>query len=83
MASLGVGLVGDQMAGQTLGRLDGRPDRAEPAQRALQPIPVHRRAAEDLGQSPVRDGELAEKKGARTSSVRPERYGIKKEGRTR
>jgi len=66
-------LVGDQMARQTLGRLDGCPDQAEPAQGAFQPIPGHRRTAEDLGQRPEGDGELAEKRGACTSSVRPER----------
>ena len=76
-------LVGDEMAGQAVWGLDRRPDQAGPAQRALQAVPVHRRAAEDLGQRPERDGELAEKRGACTSSVRPDRYGIKKLGRTR
>ena len=69
----GVLLVGDQVAGQALGRLDGRADQAEPPQRALQAMPVHGVAPEDLGQGPERDGELAEKRGACTSSVRPER----------
>ena len=61
---------------------DGGPA-TQAAERAFQAVPVHRRAAEDLGQRPERDGELAEKRGACTSSVWPERYGIKKEGRTR
>ena len=76
-------LVGGQVAGQTVCGRDGCPDQAGPAERAFQAVPVHRRAAEDLGQRPERDGELAEKRGACTSSAWPDRYGIKKQGRTR
>jgi hypothetical protein len=69
----GVLLIGDQVAGQAVGRLDRRADQAEPPQRTLQAMPVRGVAAEDLAQCPERDGELAEKRGACTSSVRPER----------
>ena len=75
--------VGDPVAGPALGRLDGRADQAEPPQRAFQAVPVPGRAAEDLGSRPVRDGELAEGRGAGTSWGRPDRYGLRKEGRTR
>ena len=69
----GVLLVGDQVAWQIVGRPNGRADQAEPPQRAFQAMPVHGVAAEDLGQRPERDGELPKKRGAWTSSVRPER----------
>jgi len=75
---LPVGKVADIAApavilGQAVGRLGCRADQAEPPQRALQAMPVHGIAPEDLGQCPERDGELAEKRGAWTSSVRPDR----------
>ena len=55
----GVLLVGEKMAGQALGRLDYRTDQAGPTQRALQAMPVHGATAEDFGQGPGRDYELA------------------------
>ena len=79
----GVFLVGDEVAREVLRRDDGGPYQAKASQRAFQAVPVHGISPEDLGQGPVGDGELAEKRGAWTSSVRPDRYGIKKQGRTR
>ena len=76
-------LVGDQMTGPPLGGLDGGPDQAGSPQGAFQARPGPRVPPEDLGQGPVGPGELAEKRGACTSSVRPVKEGIRNEGRTR
>ena len=56
-------LVGQQVLGQ-LRLADGGPHDAASAQPALQAIPGHRVAAEDAGQGPERDAELAQEQRA-------------------
>ena len=56
-------LVGQQVLGQ-LRLADGGPHDAEAAEPALQAIPGHRVLAEDAGQGPERDAELAQEQGA-------------------
>jgi hypothetical protein len=73
-------LVGQQVLGQ-FGFAHGGSHNTVAARRALQTIPVHGVATEDVGQAPIRNAKLAKKQRAFDLFVRPVMYGMTNEGR--